>query len=84
MGIYGLFVFRPKKGSFWSVVRKLNQSSSSPCATVVDGVSGNTEIANLMASKLCALLNTHSPLLCDSLLNSIQTTKISLKLNSVQ
>ena len=30
------------------MVRKLSRSSSSPRATVVDGVSGDTEIANLM------------------------------------
>ena len=54
------------------MVRKLSRSSSSPRATVVDGVSGDTEIANLMASKLSTILNTHSPVSRDSLLNSIQ------------
>ena len=38
-------------------------------------------IANLMDSKLCALLNTHSSVLRDSLLNSIQ---MSLSMSQVQ
>ena len=54
------------------MVRRLNRSSSLPSASVVDGVSGDTEIANLMASKLSTLLNSHSPVSCDSLLDSIQ------------
>ena len=48
---------------------------------MVDGVSGDAEIANLMASKLSTILNTHSPVSRDSLLNSIQ---MSLSVSEVQ
>ena len=61
-------------------MRKLNSHSSTPCTTVVDGVSGDAEIANLMASKLSTLLNTHSPDLCDSLWNSL---KYSLSVSQI-
>ena len=55
-------------------MRKLNSHSSTPHAAVVDGVSGDAEIANLMSSKLGTLLNTHSPALRDSLWSSLKSS----------
>jgi hypothetical protein len=54
--------------NFWSVVSSLCKSKSkiNP-VPVVDGVSGVNNIANLMASKLRSLLNTHSGISSDDL-----------------
>ena len=51
-----------KKIGFWSVVRRLNGPPSSR-VPVVDNVSDPFEIANLFATNISNLLNTHSPLL---------------------
>ena len=69
-----------KKKGFWSMVRRLNRPSSFPRASVVDGVSGDMEIANLLGSKLSTLLNSHFPVLRNSLLDSI---KMSLSASEV-
>ena len=62
-----------KKSSFWSDVRKLKSSSSS-FAPVVDGVAGGCNIANVFASKLEGILNTHSSSPHISLQSSIQSS----------
>jgi hypothetical protein len=62
-----------KKSSFWSDVRKLKSSSSS-FAPIVDGVAGGCNIANVFASKLEGILNTHSSSSHVSLQSSIQSS----------
>ena len=59
-----------RKNGFWSKVRQLNSSSVS----IVDGVSGSSNIANFMASKLQDLLNTHSAASRDSLYDSLKSS----------
>ena len=49
---------KKKKSSFWSAVKSLNRRSTGQADTV-DGVSGERGIANLMASKLENIFNTH-------------------------
>jgi len=63
---------------FWSLVNKLTKPRNSRCAPVVDGVSDGYDIANLWASKLQGLLNTHSSSLRHTLL---QASNISLSLD---
>ena len=69
---------RKNKDSFWSKVRKLNRPSSSSLPSVIDGVSGNSNIANVFASNWCILLNTHSTSQCDSLYTSFVLSVSSL------
>ena len=57
----------------WSKVRQLNRSSLSS-VSIVDGVSGSSNIANFMASKLQDLLNTHSAASRDSLYDSLKSS----------
>ena len=62
-----------RKNGFWSKVRQLNRSSLSS-VSIVDGVSGSSNIANFMASKLQDLLNTHSAASRDSLYDSLKSS----------
>ena len=57
-----------RKNGFWSKVRQLNRSSLSS-VSIVDGVSGSSNIA----SKLQDLLNTHSAASRDSLYDSLKS-----------
>ena len=63
---------KKKKASFWSDVRKLNNSSSSS-APVIDGIADSRNIANVFASKLESILNTHSSSCHFSLQSSVHT-----------
>ena len=54
-----LLLTKKNKKEFWSEVRHLNRSHSS-YTPVVDGVSGDENIANLFATKSEGLLNTHT------------------------
>ena len=54
-----LLLTKKNKKEFWSEVRRLNQSTCS-YTPVVDGVSGDENIANLFATKSEGLLNTHT------------------------
>ena len=49
------------KTTFWSKVRQYSRSSAPSSASMVDGVSDPSSIADLMASRLRNLLNIHSP-----------------------
>ena len=49
-----------KKHGFWSAVRAVNKCNSTRQVPIVDGVSGDSEIAGLMATKLKTQLNSHS------------------------
>ena len=69
---------RKNPQDFWSLVNKLTKPRNSRCAPVVDGVSDGNDIANLWASKLQGLLNTHSSSLQHTLL---QALNISLSLD---
>ena len=62
-----------RKNGFWSKVRQLNRSSLSS-VSIVDGVSGSSNIANFMASKLQDLLNTHSAASRDSPYDSLKSS----------
>ena len=62
-----------RKNGFWSKVRQLNRSSLSS-VSIVDGVSGSSNIANFMASKLQDLLNTHSAASRDSLYDLLKSS----------
>ena len=61
-----------KKTGFWSAVKQLRRAPTSR-APVVDGCVCHSEIANLFASNMCDLLNTHSPTLRDSMLASAKS-----------
>ena len=61
------------KTTFWSKVRQYSRSSA-PSASMVDGVSDPSSIADLMASRLRNLLNIHSPSSRDSLYDSLNLT----------
>ena len=63
--------------SFWSKVKKLNRPSSSSRPSVIDGVSGDLNIANAFASNLPTLLNTHSTFQRDSLLYTSLVSSVS-------
>ena len=45
---------------FWSTMKHLNNPKSRHRVPTIDGVSGDDNIANLMASKVEKILNTHS------------------------
>ena len=49
-----------KKDSLWLDVKSINKSNASRFSPVVDGVNGDTNIANAFASKFSAVLNKHS------------------------
>ena len=70
---------RKNKDSFWSKVKKLNRPSFSH-PSVIDGVSGDSNIANAFASNLRTLLNTHSTSQRDSLYTSLVSSVSSLDL----
>ena len=72
-----------RNNKFWSKVRQLNRSSTSSSSSIVDGVSGARNIANLMASKFRSLLNTHSPALRDSLYDTLQSSVSTSQLQDV-
>ena len=69
--------------SFWSKVKKLNHPSSSSRPSVIDGVSGDSNIANAFASNLRTLLNTHSTSQRDSLYTSLVSSVSSLDLKDI-
>ena len=50
---------------------------------VVDGICGNSNIANLFASRFNALLNKHSSIPCSSLLSSVQSSLTAPDIGSV-
>ena len=62
-----------KKAGFWSAIKQIRRTPT-PQVPVVDGCADPSEIANLFASNMCGLLNTHSPALRDSMLVSIKST----------
>ena len=53
------------------------------CAPIVDGISGGNNIANMWASKLSNLLNTHSPTSRDSLYTSLKSSLSDSQLSSI-
>ena len=70
-----------KKDRFWSAVKKVNKPNAS-LSSIVDGVSGTDNIANLFASKFGALLNKHSSS-SNSILDSIQCSLTDSHLRSI-
>jgi hypothetical protein len=56
-----------KKTSFWSTVKSLNKQRAGSKVQTIDGISGENDIADLMASNLKKILNTHSVASRDSL-----------------
>ena len=73
---------KKKKSSFWSTVKSLNRRSTGQADTV-DGVSGERGIANLMASKLENILNTHPSVSRDQLSSSVNSLVSSSKLADI-
>ena len=49
-----------KKHNFWSAIRAVNKSVYNSSVPSIDGVNEDSDIANLFASKVKHLLNTHS------------------------
>ena len=49
-----------KKTLFWSTVKALNKQRAGSKVQTIDGISGENDIANLMASNLKKILYTHS------------------------
>ena len=68
-----------KKDGFWSAVKQLKRGSTSR-VSVVDDCTDSSDIANIFASNICSLLNTHSPALRNSMLAS---TKSKLTANEL-
>ena len=68
-----------KKDGFWSAVKQLKRGSTSR-VSVVDDCTDSSDIANIFASNICRLLNTHSPALRNSMLAS---TKSKLTANEL-
>ena len=68
-----------RKDNFWSDIKRLNSSGPSSASPVVDGICGNSNIANLFASKL----NKHSSTPCSSLLSSVQLSLTASDIGSV-
>ena len=58
---------RKDYGHFWSTVKNLNSPRSRHTVPTIDSVSGDNNIANLMASKVEKILNTHSIKSCSDL-----------------
>ena len=46
-----------RKNTFWFDIKRLNSSGTPPSAPVVDGVCGDTSIANLFAANFSDMLN---------------------------
>ena len=61
-----------KKDGFWSAVKQLKRGSTSR-VSVVDDCTDSSDIANIFASNICSLLNTHSPALRNSMLASTKS-----------
>ena len=72
-----------RKNTFWSDIKRLNSSGASPSAPVVDGVCGDTNIANLFAAKFSDTLNKHSSGSRSTLLSSVQSSLSATDLSSV-
>ena len=72
-----------RKNTFWSDIKRLNSSGASPSAPVVDGVCGDTNIANLFAAKFSDSLNKHSSGSRSTLLSSVQSSLSAADLSSV-
>ena len=70
-----------KKDRFWSAVKKVNKPNAS-LSSIVDGISGTDNIANLFASKFGALLNKHSSS-SNSILDSIHCSLTDSHLRSI-
>ena len=66
-----------RKDNFWSDIKRLNSSGPSSASPVVDGICGNSNIANLFASRFNTSLNKHSSTPCSSLLSSVQSLTAS-------
>ena len=74
-------------GHFWSTVKYLNSPRSRHRVPTIDGVSGEYNIANLMASKVEKILNTHSIKSCADLhsdLHSLYYYNSSLSSSQLQ
>ena len=72
-----------RKDTFWSDIKRLNNSRTSQSPPLVDGLSDSSNIANNFASKYSALLNTHSSASLSSLLSSVQSSLTISCLNDV-
>ena len=72
-----------RKNTFWSDIKRLNSSGASPSAPVVDGVCGDTNIANLFAAKFSDTLNKHSSGSRSTLLSSVQSSLSAADLSSL-
>ena len=73
---------KKKKSSFWSTVKSLNRRSTGQADTV-DGIRGERGIANLMASKLENILNTHPSVSRDQLSSSVNSLVSSSQLADI-
>ena len=68
-----------RNDNFWSKVKQLTTTH----ASVVDGISGPSNIANVFATNVRSLLNTHSPSVRDSLQHSIQSSLSTTQLQDI-
>ena len=68
---------------FWSLVNKLSKPGKSCFASVVDGVADGDDIADMWASKLKSLLNTHSSSSRHSLLQALHLSLSSDQLSTI-
>ena len=76
--------FNIRSNNFCSVVHSLNKSrSKNNRVPIVDSVSGESDIANLFASKLSSRLNTHPGLSADDL-HSFDTSLLEYQLSEVK
>ena len=73
---------KKKKSSFLSTVKSLNKRSTGQADTV-DGISEKRGIANLMASKLENILNTHPSVSRDQLSFSVNSLVSSSQLADI-
>ena len=62
-----------KKTGFWSAIKQLKHKSTSQ-VPVVDGCADPSEIADIFASNMSGLLNTHSSALRDSMLVAMKSS----------
>ena len=74
---------KKRKNNFWSVVKGLAKSHKPTCGPIVDGISGGNDIANMWASKLSNLLNTHGPTSRESLYTSLKSSLSDSQLYSI-
>jgi hypothetical protein len=72
-----------RRETFWSDIKRLNNSRTPQSSPVVDGLCGSSNIANGFASKFSTLLNKHSSTSQSSLLSSIQSSLTVSDLSSV-